>query len=34
MIVVDNKDIALTVAEEFFSEINFIGNSEIYNVAL
>jgi len=28
-----NKDIALTVAEKFFSEINFIGNSEIYNVA-
>ena len=33
MIVVDNKDTALTVAEKFFSEINFIGNSEIYNVA-
>ena len=28
-----NKDIALTVAEKFFSEINFIDNSEIYNVA-
>ena len=28
-----NKDIALTVAEEFFSEINFVGDSEIYNVA-
>jgi len=28
-----NKDIALTIAEKFFSEINFIGNSEIYNVA-
>ena len=28
-----NKDIALTIAEKFFSEINFIDNSEIYNVA-
>jgi hypothetical protein len=28
-----NKDVALIVAEEFFSEINFIGNSELYGVA-
>ncbi|NOR78882.1 MAG: PIN domain-containing protein [Methanophagales archaeon] len=28
-----NKNVALTVAEEFFSEINFTGNSELYNAA-
>jgi predicted nucleic acid-binding protein len=28
-----NREVALKVAEDFFSEINFVGDSELYDVA-